>query len=466
MALREAAGQTVQAGDDWRWLSRLSWWTGRRAEAEAAADRALDLLEQVPPGHELAMAYSNRSQLDMLAQRSESAIAWGERALAVAHEIEDVETIAHALTNIGTARLQVDDERGAADLEQAIELSVREDLPDHAARAHINLAYTRMEQHHYDGVDGVLERGIAYCRDRDLTSYTAYLRGTRACVRLDRGDWAGAEEDALAVIAEVERPGAMAVPAQVTWGRLQVRRGDPGAAATLDQVAAVAYPTEEVQRIGPVAGARAEHAWLTGDLARTAEEAARGLPVAVAARHAWFTGELVWWLRRAGEQPEVPSWVAEPYGRSLADDWRGAATAWAARGCPYEQAQALAEGDEAAQLEALAIFDRVGAAPAARLVRRRLAERGAVHVPRGPRPSTVHNPAGLTDRQLEVLELVAAGLTNAEVAERLTLSVRTVDHHVSAVLARLGVDSRAQAADAARRLSVLPSRDGQVAGPR
>lgn len=77
-----------------------------------------------------------------------------------------------------------------------------------------------------------------------------------------------------------------------------------------------------------------------------------------------------------------------------------------------------------------------------------------MRVPRGPRRATRTNPAGLTDRQLAVLALLGDGLTNAEVAERLVVSVRTVEHHVAAVLAKLGVHSRRDAAAAAHELGI------------
>ncbi|MFD0517479.1 helix-turn-helix domain-containing protein [Paractinoplanes durhamensis] len=75
-------------------------------------------------------------------------------------------------------------------------------------------------------------------------------------------------------------------------------------------------------------------------------------------------------------------------------------------------------------------------------------------MPRGPRPATAADPTGLTGRQREVLALLAEGLSNADIAARLTLSAKTVDHHVSAVLTKLGVPNRGQAAAAARRLNI------------
>jgi DNA-binding NarL/FixJ family response regulator len=127
-------------------------------------------------------------------------------------------------------------------------------------------------------------------------------------------------------------------------------------------------------------------------------------------------------------------------------DWRAAADAWERVGAPYERAPD--SGEVAPMLEALSVFDTLGAAPAGRVARRRLREAGVRQVPRGPQAATRANPAGLTERQVEILRLLAEGLTNAEIAARLVVSVRTVDHHVSAVLQKLGVSTRREAAAA------------------
>jgi DNA-binding CsgD family transcriptional regulator len=174
-----------------------------------------------------------------------------------------------------------------------------------------------------------------------------------------------------------------------------------------------------------------------------------------------FSGELAFWLSLAGALPPTPTVVAEPYRLLLAGDWRAAADAWQERGCPYQQALALACGDQdEALLAALALLDGLGARQTAQRLRRQLRRRGHLRVPRGPTRATAANPAGLTGRQLEVLRLLAEGLSNAEIAARLSLSAKTVEHHVSALLAKLGVGSRRQAVAAARRLGVVPARDG------
>jgi DNA-binding NarL/FixJ family response regulator len=137
-------------------------------------------------------------------------------------------------------------------------------------------------------------------------------------------------------------------------------------------------------------------------------------------------------------------------------DWAAAAAEWERRGATYLRAEALAAGDEAAAGEALRILDGLGATRAAEFHRGELRKRGISRVPRGPRRTTVANSAGLTPRQADVLALLVDGLSNAEIATRLTVSAKTVDHHVQAVLRKLGVASRGQAAAEAHRLNLVP----------
>ena len=158
---------------------------------------------------------------------------------------------------------------------------------------------------------------------------------------------------------------------------------------------------------------------------------------------------------RLGEPVEVHQGCPEEFAADLRGDWRAAAAAWERVGDPFERAvQLLDSGAVEPTLEALAVFDELGAKPAALLARRRLRDLGVRQVPRGPQATTRANPAGLTGRQLEILGLLADGLTNAEIAARLVVSVRTVDHHVSSVLQKLNVPTRREAAELAARLSV------------
>ena len=206
--------------------------------------------------------------------------------------------------------------------------------------------------------------------------------------------------------------------------------------------------------------ARAEAAWLAGDRPRVLAEARAAWDLALHHRHPWHTGELGFWRGRAGERVRLPACAARPFAREVAGDWRRAAALWERLGCPYERARALADGDEAAQRAALEIFDRLGARPDLERLRQRLRAGGVRHIPRGPRASTRGNPLGLTAREAEIAALLARALTNACIGARLHISPKTVDHHVSAILGKLGVASREEAGRVALKLGLDPEPGG------
>ncbi len=448
--LRAQLGDAKKHGDNLRWMSRLSWFAGDKARAERYATEALRVFEGEPASPERAMAYSNRAHLHMLADEHEEAVRWGEEAIGLAEQCGATEIVTHALNNVGSARLLARDPAGWAPLEKSLQLALDHDFQEHAARAYTNLATLAARSRNYGRAARYLDEGIAYATERDLDSWRLYITAWRARVRFEQGDWAGASEDAQWVLDRPHVSAITRIPALAVLGHVRVRRGDPEAQAPLDEALALALQTRELQRIGPVAAARAEAAWLRGDVGGVEREAREAYRLALCHNEPWALGELALWRWRAEPSTGVPETAAEPYRLERVGDWRGAAAAWAQLGCPYEQALALSGGDAEAMMRALALFEELGAEPAAEWLRRRMRAAGLRSVPRGRRPATRAHPAGLTPRQVDVLALLAEGLTNAGIAARLYISAKTADHHVSAILTKLGVHSREEAAAEAR----------------
>jgi DNA-binding CsgD family transcriptional regulator len=237
---------------------------------------------------------------------------------------------------------------------------------------------------------------------------------------------------------------------------VRLRRGDPGVEGLLDEERDLALATGALERIAPMAAARAEWRWLQGDHAGCVAEAEVGFRLALNHKNMWHLGEAAIWLWRGGELRQAPAGRPVPYALEIAGHWRAAADAWEQLGCPYEQALALLDGDEAALREALAIFERLGARPAAEMTRKRLRQTGVRGLPRGPMPATQANPYGLTPRQLEILLLLAQGLHNGEIAARLSTTPKTVEHHVSAILAKLQARTRVEAVSVAYESELIP----------
>jgi DNA-binding CsgD family transcriptional regulator len=304
-------------------------------------------------------------------------------------------------------------------------------------------------------VNRYLEAGLEQCNEHGFDLMRLYLLVYRARAELDQGRWSEAVDSAALVIRERCISTTPRTLALVVLGLVRARRGDPEHRPPLDEALALAEPTGELPRIAPVAAARAEVAWLEGEQEAVAEVTQAALDFAVRRRAPWVVGELACWRWRAGIREEVAAEMAEPYALEMQGEWARATALWTEIGCPYEAALALAGADDDDALRgALADLQRLGARPAAAVVARRLRERGARALPRGPRPSTRKNPANLTARELEVLTLVAQGLRNAEIAERLFLSQKTVGHHVSAILRKLGVPTRGHASAEAVRLGL------------
>jgi ATP/maltotriose-dependent transcriptional regulator MalT len=457
LALYRELGDRVAQARVLRVLARLHWQFGDNAEATRHAGEAVTTLEVLPPSRDLAMAYSTRSMLAMLAGRVEEALDYGNRALALGREFGDIESQVHSLNNIGSALLGSNDETGFGPVEQSLALALEHRLHEAAGRAYTNLMTCSVLRLDLTRAERVLREGLAFCEEREIYTHMYYLRAYGARLEFLLGRWASA----AALATELLESGALTpiqrIPTLLTLGLIRARRGDPGAEASLDEAMQLATPTRELQRIGRVAAGRAEVAWYRGDLETVEREVEVGLKLAEGHREPWIRGELAYWQSRARPERAPPANISEPYRLMIEGDWRGAAEIWKKFRMPYEAALALAHGNEDALRESLEILETLGSGPLAHVVKHRLREQGARGIPRGPRASTRGNPAGLTSREVEVLKLVVQGHTNAQVARRLHLSSKTIDHHVSSILGKLEVRSRTEAVAAAFGLGIVKS---------
>jgi DNA-binding CsgD family transcriptional regulator/tetratricopeptide (TPR) repeat protein len=456
LALWGELSDTMREGEVLRWLSRLHWWLGHGEQAIECGLAAVEVLTVVDRSTELAMAYSNLAQVFMLSQQSAAAEEWATKAIAAARELDDQSTLAHALNNLGSTMLRRGDLAGYALLEESLEISVRERFDDHAGRAYANLSWTYLDFRQYEAAEKYIEEGLAYANGLEMGGSIYYITAERSRLMFELGRWEQAERDARWVLGRAEESGITTIPALTTLARLHVRRGDPEVDRTLQEAWSLAEPTGELQRIAPVAAARAELAWLRDDTQGIQTAIADAYELGLAAQQPWIIDELEFWVWRAAGTAEVPAGSKTPYSQQIDGDWQEAAAAWERIGCPYEQAVALMDSENPPRLlEALEILDHLGAVPAAAKLRRQLLRMGVQGVPRGARRATQDHPAGLTPRQADVLKLVAEDMTNAEIADRLFVSAKTVDHHVSAILMKLEVTSRSEAAAVARERGLV-----------
>ena len=443
-------GDTADVGRCTRVLSRFHWFAGDGALARAKAIEAIAILEPLGESVELARAYSGVSQLAMLAEEDEQALAWGERAFRLADGLGDQSTGAHALVNLGCARIQLDHGDTTALLEAHAVADGAGDRED-ATRALGNLGYVLMTWAKPEPARRYSEQALAYAEQYEVETYVSYVTTTLAWLRLRAGEWDEAEQ---VTRGELERGiTVVQLHARTVLTELAVRRGDPDASERLAELAAQADRTGEPQRIVPTLELAAEQALTSGAAMPT--ERFEQLVDRLRPRGSLggrFAIRIAGWATVAGIEVELDQSMSGPYAAMLRRDWLGAADAFGEVGWPYDRALMLSLlDDEEALVEAIEIARRLGAEPLTRRVAGRMRDLG-IRVPQGQREATRANPAGLTARQLEVLSLVAAGLTNAEIADKLVVSQRTAEHHVAAVLTKLGAATRR---DAARRASEL-----------
>ncbi len=445
-----ALGDTEAVGRCTRLLSRFQWHAGDGDAARRTALEAIRILESRGESVELARAYSALSQLENLEEENQQALEWGERALELAIRLGDESTRAHVLVSMGSVRLDVDHRLTASLLEaHAVAHSVGD--RHEATRALGNLGYALMSWAQPEPALRYAEQALAYAEENEVHNLASYIRTTIAWLRLRAGEWDEAERVAR---REIEQSITVAqLVAKTVLTELAVRRGDPDAADRLADLAAQAVRTTEPQRIVPVL--ELEIDWsLTRGTPMPIERIGRLLAEIPPARKpaGWGAIRVAAWAAVAGVDVELDPPAAAPYAAMLRRDWVGAADAFGEVGWTYDRALMLSLlDDEESLVEAIEIARALGAEPLTRRLAGRMRDLG-IRVPQGPRSATRANPAGLTARQLEVLALLGEGLTNAEIAERLVVSPRTAEHHVAAVLTKLGATTRREAAQRASEL--------------
>ncbi len=450
-------GNRLREGRNLAELSILLTVEGRYTESEMVSQAAIAMLETLPPSAELAWAYTSQCFIRMMHRDCTDAVKWGEKAIALAEHFEDAEKLALAYNYTGCAMLAMDYERGRALLERNLAIGREANLPWAFAGTYTSLGWMLVEVYQLADAERYLTEGITYATEHDDDYHLLQMLVWRALVRLYQGRWGDAIETALKVLKSRYLDIETRTCALIALARTHVRLGDPSALTALDEALALSVQAAALPRLGPARAARAEMAWLGGDDGRAIEEARACYDIAVSKQHPWIAGELAFWRWRAGNDFIPPAWIAKPFGLQIAGDWGAAAQEWEQRGCPYEQGMALMDGDEAAQLAALEIFERLGARPAIEKLKQEMRSKGVRGIPRGPRPTTRENTFGLTAREMEVLASLVDGLSNNAIAKKLSLSTRTVEHHIASILQKMQVQSRSEAVALAAKDGLISS---------
>ena len=452
-------------------LSRLHWVSGDNKRAWEAIEEATATLDGTDDAVGQAMAHSYRAAVLALTDKVDEALKeiTYARSLAEANGIDVLVNMCmnyEAVTYLATGDwdrsvVVMRDclEHAKATFASRPERDVRIDAGEHLARVYCNMAACLQITERFDELEALLPDALSFVRDRGFTVHSYNLEFRRATVLVHRGRWDEAEQTMRQLDGAVSAPGVFGKYMLPALGRLLARRGADDAEAVIRRACAIADASGLAVGIGQATLPHLELAWFGGHPESAAQRVHAALAGLDAKRDARLLAELLLYAKRSGLMDAQPfDGCPEPWASALAGDWFAAAVGFQGLGNDYERAMELAESqDVVVTTQALQLLDNLGATAAASMVRQRLRDLGVRRIPRGPQPTTRTNPAGLTDRQVDVLGLLRDGLTNAEIAERLVLSVRTVDHHVAAILAKLGVGSRRQAAERAVEL-IEPAR--------
>lgn len=443
-------------GNCMRFLSRLWWYEGNHKKAESYGVQAIEVLDKQPSSKAKAMAYNNMSRLRMSLDRTAECIQWAQKAIAIAEEIDDEETLAQALNNMGCELMlsgPTPDE-GIELLEKSRQIALKNAFHEHVARVYTILGANGVTIKDYALAKKALDEGILYCEEKDLDFQKLYMLSSRARLNLETGDWTQASRIAGSLLKHEDLLPVIRIVALTVVATIKIRKGDhQDVLPLLLEIKNLAYETMELQRIIPVFLALMEYEWITGKSHIEIDDLSAAINNIVHAGRFSKKSRLYFWLKKTKKDYLLPGEVhqaTEEHAGSVNET-----DIWEKWGCPYEYAIALFEGAETDKRKAIAIIQDLGADAVYEKMKLQMRNSGIKSIPRGIRETTRSNPANLTERELEVLPLLQNGLQNKEIADRLFISAKTVDHHISAILFKLDVNSRAKAVQEAIHLGIL-----------
>jgi DNA-binding CsgD family transcriptional regulator/tetratricopeptide (TPR) repeat protein len=435
-----------------REVSKAMWRLCRGPEWLQATEAALALAEPLGPSPELARAYEGAG---LVREAREMAEQFG-----LSDVVSDaLDTEAWQIRGMGgdwTLPMRV-----------ALEVALSGGHEEQAGRAFASAYMLYCDELRFEEAERSYGDALAYCEEHDIGTFAVCLQGQRTAVLEQSGQWDECLSLGHALLEQHTLSPWNRLRPLCSMAKVMARRGQPGYWPYLDEAIGSAIRLGEPHWIRPVGIARTEAYWLEGRLDAAISELDRvrsltpgalaATPIAAAAGatavdRCW----MALWLRRLTVPPNVDHTVdIEPFASQLAGDGARAAMLWDRLGCRYQAALALLDTKEETHLrESLTRLVDLGAEAAARLVRRTMRDLGIRSIPAGARPATKAHPHGLTTREQEILQLISQGQSNEEISASLFISVRTVEHHVSAILGKLGTDSRRGAAKEARRLGL------------
>ena len=439
-------------------LSRLWWVNDNLKKAESLAEQAIEVLKDQLPSGAKAMAFSNLSQLKMFSDLADECIFWGEKAIQMAKELGNDAVLSHAIGHVGAAQVRIpaNQKEGMEKLHQCLEIALKNGYHEHVARGYTYLGYNGIIIKDYEFAKKALETGIVYCEDNNLALWSMFILAIKARLLLETGNWVEARETAEKLIAYQEPPKIIKIFALTVLATIKMRKGDDeNLLSRLIEAKDKAFEVMEPQRINQALTAFLEYEWITGQQFLEQEVLDHSIKIWGCMGNIYAKSEFAFWLQKARGQHMPLKDLYEGYDASSIIKAKKAAEVWEKAGCPYNQALALFEGNDEDKRRAITIVHALQADAVYQKMKLEMRTSGIKSIPRGLRKSTQSNPALLTGRELDVLQLLQEGLQNKEIAGKLFISAKTVDHHISSILFKLDTNTRTKAVQEAVRREIL-----------
>jgi len=446
-----------KAGNCMRFLSRLWWYDGNRSEAEKYGKEAIELFQSEPASKAKAMAFSNVSQLKMLCDEHDECIRWGTLAIDMAKEINDDETLCHALNNVGSSQWKCDYANNAGKnlLLESLHLALKHSFHEHAARAYSNIISVALLAKDYELCQEYLPGAINYCEERNLDASKNYKLYMKSRILLETGDPKAAAAIAENLLSDPNQLGTAKMGSCIVMLTIKMRQGKNDVLPLLQEAKSLIFKTQEHQRIIPLVISLLQYEWLSETSMLSDKELASSIDLAQKVSAITLNSEFDFWLKKVRKQAIQLPKLYEPYQLLKDGEVHLSASFWEGKHCYFEQAMSLFEGEEEDKKAALIILQQMEANAICEKLKMEMRAGGIKKIPRGQRESTKTNPMNLTNRELDVLQLLQRGIQNKEIAQSLFISPKTVDNHISNILFKLDVNSRSKAVHEAVRLNIL-----------
>jgi DNA-binding CsgD family transcriptional regulator/tetratricopeptide (TPR) repeat protein len=439
-----------------RFVSHLYCCSGDWKTAIDIGREAVELMSNYPACKEKALSFCNMAQLKMHWGETAEIIDWAEKAKKTAEEVNDEEALCQSQIIMGSIQMNTPSSRneGWELIQKGLSIALKNSFDEQAARAYLKMAINGLRLKDYRFVKNILHEGILYTDERELGFWKLSMLSVKAKLNLETGNW----NDALTIaekLLNTEYKGSFNLFGMVVVAQINLRTGRPGALEMLMKAKDLAYERFDLQALISIVIALLEYEWLSGE--KIMESSEMVTLIAVIDRCIYFmdANEFAFWLMKARNQHMKVKTVYDAYHVSNVTSARKAAVHWNKLGNPFMHAQTLFDGDDEDKKKSASIIQQLRAENVYERMKQEMRSSGIKGIPRGLRKTTKANVALLTGREMDVLALLKDGLQNKEIAGKLFISAKTVDHHISSILFKLDVNSRVNAVSEAIKLDLL-----------